>query len=262
MSTVDDKFYRATVTRRIDFGPDLWMLCFQPSGEFKFAPGQYATLGVQGAEKRSERPYSIVSSPYESEIEFFFELVPHGELSPLLYNLQPGAEILMRKVPKGRFTLDTKSGRSDHLLVSTVTGVAPFVSYVRTLYKDWKEGRFSGEHRLFLLNGASRSWEFGYSEELLKVAREAPWFKYIPTISRPWDDEDWHGETGRVDDLLRKYTDLWGLNGANSVGYLCGHPQMIENSKGILNRIGYNKEFLKEEIYWVPDKHAARAQSV
>src|SRR5271165_749649 len=127
-SVPEDRFYRAKVTRREDFGPDLWMIRVQPSGEFKFAPGQYATLGVQGLDKRSERPYSIASSPHEGEVEFFFELVPHGELTPLLYKMQPGDEMLMRKVPKGRFTLDTTKERVNHLLVCTVTGVAPFVS--------------------------------------------------------------------------------------------------------------------------------------
>jgi len=255
MQPTDEKFYHARVTRRVEFAPDLWALRIQPAGEFKFAPGQYATLSVPGgAEKHSERPYSIVSSPYESELEFFFELVPNGKVTPDLYKLQMGDSLLMRKVPKGRFTLDTAGGRTNHFLVSTVTGVAPFVSYIRTLYKDWKEGKFSGEHKLFLLNGASRSWEFGYLDELQKFAQEVSWLKYVPTVSRPWDDPNWRGETGRADDLLRKYTDLWGLNGANTVGYLCGHPGMIENSKGILHRIGFTKEVLKEEVYWVPAK--------
>ncbi len=257
----DEKFYHAKVTQRADFGPELFMLRIQPSGEFKFAAGQYATLGVQGLAKRSERPYSIVSSPYESEIEFFFELVPNGELSPQLYKLQPGHELLMRKVPKGRFTLDIAGGHTHHLLVSTVTGVAPFISYVRTLHRDWKDGKFKGEQKLYLLNGASRSWEFGYCAELEKVAQEVPWLKHVPTVSRPWDDEKWQGERGRVDELLRKYTDLWGLNGANSVAYLCGHPQMIENGKGILKRIGFTKEHLKEEVYWIPEKHPDQSES-
>lgn len=224
-----------------------------------FTPGQYATLGMQVGEKRKERPYSIVSSPYEDEIEFFFELVPHGQLTPELYNLQIGDEVLMRKVPKGRFTLDTRSGRTNHLLISTVTGVAPYVSYVRTLYRDWKDGKFASEQKLFLLNGASRSWEFGYVDELQKFAQEVPWLEYIPTVSRPWEDEKWTGEVGRVDELIRKYADQWSLDGTNSIGYLCGHPEMIEHSKGILKRRGFEKEFLKEEIYWIPGKQTPAA---
>ncbi len=257
MATADDKFYHARITKRVDFAPDLWMIRTNPGGEFRFTPGQYATLGVQGPEKRSERPYSIVSSPYESEIEFFFELVPQGELTPQLYKLQLGDELLMRKAPKGRFTLDRQGKRTHHFLVCTVTGVAPFVSYIRTLYKDWREQKFSGEHKLFLLGGASRSWEFGYREEIEKIAQEVPWLTYVPTISRPWEDEQWKGEVGRVDDLIRKYSDLWGLNGENAVAYLCGHPEMIEHGKGILKRRGFPKEALKEEVYWIPAKEAA-----
>jgi ferredoxin--NADP+ reductase len=257
MPTADEKFYHAKITKRIDFAPDLWMIRVNAGGEFKFSPGQYATLGVQGELKRSERPYSIVSSPYEQEIEFFFELVPQGELTPQLYKLQLGDEMLMRKVPKGKFILETKSGRTNHLLVCTVTGVAPFVSYVRTLYKDWKDGKFAGEHKLFLLNGASRSWEFGYHDELQEFAGQVPWLKYVPMVSRPWDDEKWKGETGRVDDVLRKYADMWGLTGGNSVAYLCGHPEMIEHGKGILKRCGFPKEALKEEVYWIPAKEVS-----
>jgi ferredoxin/flavodoxin---NADP+ reductase len=252
---MDDKHYRARITKRVDFAPDLWMIRVDPAAEFSFAPGQYATLGVEKDTRRLERPYSIVSSPYEKEIEFFFELVPSGETTPPIHGLQLGDELLLRKVAKGRFTLDTSHPeRNKHLLLSTVTGVAPFVSYVRTLYADWKKGAFAGDYHLFLLNGASRSWEFGYREELEKFAARVPWVTYVPTVSRAWEDENWHGELGRVDDLVRKYTDAWGCTAANSIAYLCGHPEMVEHGKGILKRIGFQKEHMKEEVYWVPSK--------
>jgi ferredoxin--NADP+ reductase len=254
MTHADEKHYRARITRRVDFSPELWMIRVKPTGPFPFAPGQYATLGLEGEAKRSERPYSICSSPYDDEVEFFFELIPNGELTPQIYEQQVDSELLMRKVPKGRFTLDLASGRKHHFLVATVTGVAPFVSYVRTLRKDWREGRSPEGHTLYLLNGASRSWEFGYRDELERAASELPWLKYVPTISRPWEDQAWRGETGRVDDLLRKYADMWGINGTNAVGYLCGHPEMIEHAKGILKRIGFTREHLREEVYWVPGK--------
>ena len=45
-----------------------------------------------------------------------------------------------------------------------------------------------------------------------------------------------------------------GLNAANSVGYLCGHPEMIERGKGMLQRIGFTRDVLKEEINWIPGK--------
>src|SRR6266851_3249925 len=232
---MDDKHYRARITKRADFSPDLWMIRIDPGAEFSFAPGQYATLGIERDGRRLERPYSIVSSPYEKELEFFFELVPEGATTPPLHDFQ----------------------RGDEILVSTVTGVAPFVSYVRTLFKDWKDGRFAADHNLFLLHGASRSWEFGYREEMENFSKQAPWFRCVFTVSRPWEDDNWKGEVGRVDDLIRKYADQWGCNAANSIAYLCGHPEMVEHGKGILKRFGFKKENVKEEVYWVPAKAPA-----
>lgn len=256
----DDKYFHARVTRRVDFGPDLWMFRVRTGGEFGFTPGQYATLALEHAGKLIPRPYSIASSPFEDEVEFFFELVPEGALTPLLHKLQPGDEVLMRKVPKGRFNLELHTNRTNHLLICTVTGVAPFVSYVRTLHKDWVEGRFDGAHRLYLLNGASRPWEFGYKEELTRMDIELPWFKYVPTVSRPWDHADWPGEIGRADDILRKYADHWELEPENTIAYICGHPDMIENSKAILKRRGFaDKGTIKDELYWVPSKQPAKS---
>ena len=255
MATADDKYFHAQITRRVDFAPDLWMFRVRSGGEFNFVPGQYATLGVETSARRIERPYSIVSSPSEDEIEFFVELVPQGALTPLLHKLHPGDELLMRKAPKGRFSLDTQNGKANHLLISTVTGVAPFVSYVRTLDKEWREGRFDGSHKLFLLNGASRPWEFGYLAELRGFAEALPWFTYVPTVSRPWDHEDWPGEIGRADDVLRKYADQWNLDAGNTIAYICGHPEMIEHSKAILKRRGFvDRGSVREEVYWVPSK--------
>ena len=41
-----DKFHRATITKRVDIAPELWMIRVRPNTDFKFAPGQYATLGL------------------------------------------------------------------------------------------------------------------------------------------------------------------------------------------------------------------------
>ena len=167
------------------------MIRVDPGGPFSFKPGKYATLGVQTPEKRSERAYSIASSPLESEVDFSSNWCRKASSPPSSISCRPATSYFtMRKSAKGLFTLDQKSGRTNHFMVSTVTGVAPFVSYVRTLYRAWKDGSFKGEHKLFLLNGASRSWEFGYNDELCKFAAEVPWFKYAPTVSRPWEDEN------------------------------------------------------------------------
>src|ERR1700751_3166882 len=87
------------------------------------------------------------------------------------------------------------------------------------------------QHRGFLTEGASHSRELGYREEIEKLAAEVTWLTYVPTISRPWDDHEWHGETGLVEDLIRKYADLGLSMTRTPPPYLCGHPTMIENGK-------------------------------
>lgn len=221
-----------------------------------FKPGQYATLGVERDGRVIEKPYSIVSSPVEDELEFFFELVPLGELTPSLHELGTGDTLLMRRQAKGLFTLDGKSGHKQHYLSCTVTGVAPYISMVRTLAREAEAGR-APEIKLIILQAASRSWEFAYREELEALSRRHPWLHYVPTVSRPWEDPAWQGEVGRVEDVLRKYLDSLGLDPSSTTTYLCGHPQMIENAKGILQRRGFPKEFIREEVYWVPKKEGA-----
>ena len=86
MTPSPEKFLRARITQRQDVLADRWAIGVDPGGEFRFTAGQYATLGVETPHKLIERPYSIVSSQYGRQVEFFIELVPRGELSPLLYD--------------------------------------------------------------------------------------------------------------------------------------------------------------------------------
>lgn len=250
----DAKFYHACIVERQDITSDLWRIKVDPGAHFTHVAGQYATLGVVTPVKHVERAYSIVSAPQDRYLEFFIERAPHGELTPLLHKLGVGDFLTCRKTAKGRFTLDTASGRTNHLMISTVTGVAPFVSIARSLHYESKNHEI--EHRLFLIDGASHSKELAYREEITRIAALSPWIHYVPTVSRPWDEANWSRETGRVDDLIRKYADSWGLNPETTTTYLCGNPTMIENCKGILKRRGWKRDAMREEAYFIPGHHA------
>ncbi len=246
----------ATIVERRDDAPDLWSILVEPELELPFKPGQYVSFGLEQGDRVLERAFSIVSSPYEKQLEFFIERVPGGALSPLLYELPVGATLLMRKRAKGIFLLDMASGHPNHFLVATVTGIAPYVSMVRTLLRDSKEGRLRTPPQLAVLHGASRSQEFSYRAEMETVACEAPWFSYAGTISRPWEDPAWRGERGRVDDVVRKHSDELGMEPENTTAYLCGHPGMIDHAKAILHRRGFEEAFIREENYWPADSIA------
>jgi ferredoxin--NADP+ reductase len=120
---------------------------------------------------------------------------------------------------------------------------------LRTQHIDRERGAASSD-QLVVIHGASRSVDFGpYLSELEELSRDG-WLKYIPTISRPWEEPNWQGEMGRVEDVLRKYADRLGFNHTNSVAYACGHPQMVENVKGILARGRFLKDQIREEEYF------------
>ncbi len=253
MPASTERFQKATIIFRKDHTEDLWSIRVRPEHPITFKPGQYATLGIEEEGKVVERLYSICSSPHEAEVEFFFELVMRGRVTPPLYHRQVGDTLLMRHHAKGTFTFDGKSGHKQHLLVCTVTGVAPYISMARALAREARQGRNLGV-KLVVLQAASRSWEFAYRDELEALAREFPWITYIPVISRPWEDPEWDGEVGRVEDVLRKYIDDLNLVPHQTTVYLCGHPQMIENGKGILRRRGFPKDSVRGEVYWAPRK--------
>jgi ferredoxin--NADP+ reductase len=248
-----DKFQKVEVIERKDYSDDLWSVRVQTEERFVFKPGQYATLAVERGSRLVQRAYSIVSSPAEEHLEFFFELVPQGELTPLLFNLQVGDAFWMRRQPRGLFLLDSASGHSKHLLLCTVTGVAPYVSMVRSLLREEAEGK-PVNYRIALIQAASRSWEFAYRDELDAAGQRCKWFQYVASVSRPWEDLKWGGEVGRVEDIARKYIDSLNFEPSETTAYLCGHPEMIENCKGLLKRRGFSKEQVREEIYWIPAK--------
>jgi len=251
MTVPADKFQRVEIVSRKDHSADLWSIRVRTEEPLSFKPGQYATLGVERGAKVIQKAYSIVSSPLEDEMEFFFELVPNGELTPLLYELGVGDSMWMRRQARGLFVLDQASGHAKHYLLCTVTGAAPYVSMARTLARGEPA---ASNLQIVLIQAASRSWEFAYREELVALSQNAGWLRYIPCVSRPWEDAAWKGEVGRVEDIARKYLDELALEPSETTAYLCGHPQMIENCKGILQRRGFPKESVREEIYWIPAK--------
>jgi ferredoxin--NADP+ reductase len=244
------KFGTARIVSRRDFHGDLWVMRLTTDFDLGYRPGQYCTLALPIGGRLIERPYSICSSPEEDEIELFIERVPEGELTVPLYELGVGATLPVRRRCKGLFLREAPVAGHDHLLVATVTGIAPFLSFVRTLRRRAERGEWAPQARVVLLHGASVSAELGYLEEMETLAREVDWFTYIPTISRPWLDPDWRGERGRVEDVVRKHADRLELRAGSASTFICGNPQMIDNVRGAMRRGGHPDADVHEEQYW------------
>ena len=243
------KFYSAELIERHNVSDTLATFRFLTADQLSFRAGQYATLAIEADEELLERPYSIVSSPYERFLEFFIELVPGGLFTPKLWDMGIGSTILIRRRIVGQFTLDASVKR--HLMLATGTGVAPFVSMLRTQTIIEKERGPGSSDQFVLIHGGSRSSDFGpYLNEIERLSCDGR-LTFVPTISRPWEEPNWTGETGRVEDVVRKHADRLAFDHTNSVAYACGHPQMIENVRGILSRARFSRDQIREEEYFI-----------
>ena len=164
-------------------------------------------------------------------------------MTPLLVKTEPGDKITMRPRAKGLFTLNSKF--QNHVMVGTVTGIAPYVSIIRdTLHNNIVDNKF------FVFQGASYIDEFAYDKELAEYAVRFPEFvKYFPTISRSKEKRNigWKGIQGRVNDILGSHVEELNLFPDSTLIYTCGHPGMIEDVKSKFSKQGYK---VTEERFW------------
>jgi ferredoxin--NADP+ reductase len=264
----------AIVTQRIEVAPGLVILRVSPDGwELPdFAAGQFAVLGLPESAPRValcdpeeptatpdrliRRAYSIASSSLEKGyLEFYVTLVHSGRLTPRLFALAPGDRLHLGRKFSGTFTLDQVPAGSDLVLVATGTGLAPYMSMLRSEITCHLEARTT------VVLGARHTWDLGYRGELTAMQRFCPTFHYIPVISRP--DEEltrWHGHVGYVQDIWERglIGQIWGRqpDPARCHVLLCGGPRMIEGMMEVLGAAGF-REHTKDqpgqihvEKYW------------
>ena len=231
---------RARLVERVDYTDDLMVIKMEPQGfDFKFKPGQYCTLGLDGI----ERAYSIVSAPHEPFLEIFVELVPEGELTPRMWRMEIGDTMSIRPRPKGIFLMDPSA--TQHLMLGTVTGVAPFVSIVRDHLHYGRDG-----HHFYVVEGASYRDEFVYDVELAQLAAAHPdAVTFVPAISRPTEERNagWEGAAGRLNNIVADQIKKLALDRTQTLIYACGHPGMIEASREIVTADGWR---WTEERFW------------
>lgn len=265
----------ATVSERIDFGPELAIFRVVPKAGVvpNFKPGQYVALGLPGTaprcsssepekkppknpEKIIPRAFSIASSPLTHEyLEFYAVLVKFGSLTPRLWCLKPGDGIWLGPRITGNFVMDDVPEDKNVIFVSTGTGLAPYISMVQTFFKPEQRRKFAVFH------GVRVSQDLTYRAELSALGRFSPMFGYFPIISRPQlDPIPWKGPSGHVQKLWQEgvIEKTFGFkpNPDNTHIFLCGSPQMIDDMVALLTKEGYKEHKPRDpgqvhvERYW------------
>ena len=248
----ESAFYNARLTRRVDLTESLGFFWVSyDSDPVAFEPGQYLTIGIESNGKLVQRPYSVASSPREVDdgYEYYVRLVDGGLFTPLLWRLPVGHRMSM-KGPKGKFVLEPDDDRI-HVFISSGTGIAPFISMMKTLLID------GAPRRAVILHVASYVRDLGYRELLEEWQRTGEYpLTYVPTISRPGSPESnrWTGRTGRVEAIVPAAYDDLGLTPDNSIAYICGNPDMITSVDLLLQERGFPEAQIKKELYWPKGK--------
>lgn len=248
--------YNATVVGKILITPDIMILRVNtdtPRDDFE--PGQYTVLGLYGHEVRSsnseeefkasmpekliQRAYSIASARTSgNQMEFYISQVKTGQLTPRLFNLKQGDRLYVSERIVGMFKLSDTPAGMDIAMVATGTGVAPYMSFLRSHIAE------HSEINMAIIHGATHQWDLGYYSELSFLASAFPNFHYLPTVTDP--DETWHGYKLWIEEMLEKQVlqndAKIELDPDSTHVFLCGNPNMIES---VSSWLGENYNYSK-----------------
>lgn len=238
MTASADKFTAQTLLDVQRLTPSLFTLRTTRDAGFRFRAGQFARLGVTKADGSTVwRAYSMVSSPFDEFLEFFSIVVPGGEFTSELSRLQVGDTLLVERQAFGYLTLDRFVDGRDLWLLSTGTGVAPFLSILQD-FEVWE--RFE---RIILVYSVRETRELAYQPliaglaERDYLAEHAHKLRFIPTVTREQMRGALHGRiTSLIENGELERAAGVELTPEHSRVMLCGNPQMIDDTRALLKK--------------------------
>ncbi len=208
---------------------------------FRFKNGHFVMIGIEVEGKPLMRAYSIVSANYEEELEFFSIKVPDGPLTSRLQNIKVGDKLMLSEKSTGTLVTDYTFPGKNLWLISTGTGLAPFMSIIKDpeVYEQFD--------KVILTHGVRYSACLAYHDF---ITQELPSNEYIgdmvkekllyyPTVTRePYKNE------GRLTDLLKsgklaKDLGMPEVNVEDDRFMLCGSEALIKDMCKILDDKGF-----------------------
>lgn len=202
-----------------------------------FEAGQFVRIALDIDGERVARPFSMVNAPDDPVLEFYGIIVPEGPLSPRLARLDAGDALYVAPNPAGFLVLSELPDAETLWLISTGTGIAPFLSILRTGLA-WP--RF---HNVVLVHAVRHARELVYQQDIRKnTAARGSRFRYVSFVSR----ETAAGSlAGRIPAAVRdgRLEAAAGLKLAaqTSQVMLCGNPDMLTDTTAALVERGMRK---------------------
>ncbi|QAY79885.1 ferredoxin--NADP reductase [Sphingosinicella sp. BN140058] len=223
----------------------LFSLALDRPRSFRFRSGEFVLLGLHAGGKPLMRAYSIASAAYADELEFLSIKVPDGPLTSRLQRVEPGDQLYLGRKPTGTLVTDALTPGSRLFLLSTGTGLAPFLSLLRD--PDTYE-RFA---QIVLVHSVRRVSDLAWRDQLTAQLADDPLIRdqallqltYLPTVTRePFPTR------GRIQALIDNNI-LFGppvhgparLDPALDRVMLCGSSAMISDLSGRLAALGFEE---------------------
>jgi ferredoxin--NADP+ reductase len=206
----------------------------------RFENGQFVMIGLEVNGRPLMRAYSVASPNYEEHLEFFSIKVDNGPLTSRLQHLKEGDNIMVSKKPTGTLILsDLKPGKHLYLL-STGTGLAPFISVIQD------PETYERFEKVILVHGVRYVSEVAYEEFITQQLPQNEFFGdavrdkliYYPTVTRePFRNQ------GRLTDLMRSgklFSDIGlpPINPQDDRAMICGSPSMLTDTSATLDSFG------------------------
>ncbi|KZZ45412.1 MAG: ferredoxin--NADP reductase [Saccharospirillaceae bacterium] len=234
---------RETVTSVHHWNETLFSFTTTRNQGLRFKNGHFTMIGLEVENKPLLRAYSIASANYEEEMEFFSIKVQDGPLTSRLQKLAVGDEILVGTKPVGTLITDSLLPGKNLYLLSTGTGLAPFMSIIKDLdvYEQYE--------KVVLTHGVRYVSELAYQERIENELPNNEYFGdvvrdkliYYPTVTR-----EEYRNTGRLTDLIRSGQltadiGLADLDPENDRFMLCGSPAMLDELTAMLDELGFRE---------------------
>jgi len=236
--------------------PSLFSFTCTRDVSFRFENGQFTLVGLVIEDKPLVRAYSMASANYEETLAFLSIKVPDGPLTSRLQHIRPGDAIYISGKATGTLVADSLLPGKTLWLLSTGTGLAPFMSLIKdpTLYERYE--------RIVLTHTCRFVDELAWRDTITHALPDDPLLGeyvrekllYYPTVTR-----ETFQHQGRITDLItgkKLFSDLQlppFSPGADRF-MLCGSPQMLKDMREILNGMAFQEGSRSRPGHYVVEK--------